>query len=133
MLACNRCQASFKPKNKVQKFCSDYCRYEHWKVIQENNYNSFELFDRDSFTCIYCGRSSVVDKVKLNIDHIIAFDKGGKDIANNLVTCCSDCNVRKGTIELLSIEFVIKEVERRNVMFGIKNDSKIKIPTGIRK
>lgn len=51
----------------------------------------FEILQRDNFSCRYCGRG-VADGVKLEIDHVTPFSKGGDTIDDNLVTACSDCN-----------------------------------------
>ena len=54
----------------------------------------FEIFQRDDFTCKYCGKRTP-DGVKLEVDHIVPVSKGGKDIFENLVTACSICNLGK--------------------------------------
>jgi 5-methylcytosine-specific restriction endonuclease McrA len=51
----------------------------------------FEIFQRDNFTCQYCGRSQK-DKIKLEIDHKVPVSEGGADDFNNLITSCNDCN-----------------------------------------
>lgn len=53
----------------------------------------FEVFVRDAFTCRYCGRKS--DEVKLVLDHVIPFSKGGTSDRENLATSCEDCNSGK--------------------------------------
>lgn len=55
----------------------------------------FEIFNRDGFTCRYCGRT-VEDGIKLEIDHVISVAHGGDNDENNLVTSCWDCNHGKG-------------------------------------
>lgn len=50
----------------------------------------FTVFDRDRFTCRYCGRDS--SEVKLEVDHVLAVANGGGDEIENLVTSCFDCN-----------------------------------------
>lgn len=60
----------------------------------------FIIFDRDKFTCRYCGRNS--EEVTLEVDHIIARSKGGSDDHSNLVTACFDCNRGKSAMDLLS-------------------------------
>lgn len=55
----------------------------------------FEIFQRDKFTCQYCGRTKDGDKVKLELDHIVPVSKGGTDEINNLTTSCRDCNQGK--------------------------------------
>lgn len=58
------------------------------------------IFARDEFRCVYCGKSSVEDGVKLEADHIVAHSAGGQDVAGNLVTACRDCNRSKFDEEL---------------------------------
>lgn len=58
------------------------------------------IFGRDEFRCVYCGKSSIEDGVKLEADHIVARSAGGKDIAGNLVTACRGCNRSKFDEEL---------------------------------
>ena len=58
----------------------------------------FEVFKRDKFTCQYCGRSA--PDVKLEVDHIKPYSKGGTNDIMNLVTACRDCNRGKTNREL---------------------------------
>lgn len=58
------------------------------------------IFARDEFRCVYCGKSSVEDGVKLEADHIVAHSAGGQDTAGNLVTACRECNRSKFDEEL---------------------------------
>jgi 5-methylcytosine-specific restriction endonuclease McrA len=51
----------------------------------------FDVFNRDGFRCVYCGRSAS-DGVTLEADHRIARANGGTDDLDNLVTSCRDCN-----------------------------------------
>lgn len=50
----------------------------------------FQVFERDNFTCKYCGLTPPA--VRLQIDHVIPISKGGKDEEANLVTSCFECN-----------------------------------------
>lgn len=50
-----------------------------------------KVFERDSYTCTYCG----VIGGKLEADHIIPFSKGGDDTLENLTTSCQRCNRQK--------------------------------------
>lgn len=54
----------------------------------------FEVFQRDSFTCRYCGNKSP-DAI-LELDHVIPLSKGGLDEFENLLTACFECNRGKG-------------------------------------
>ena len=60
---------------------------------------SYELrqavFERDNYTCQYCGRS--YDEADLEIEHIIPISKGGNNDIRNLATACGACNRAKGT------------------------------------
>ncbi len=58
------------------------------------NVNRFYIFQRDAFTCQYCGRTPK-DGVKLHIDHILPLDKGGDNNESNLITSCESCNLEK--------------------------------------
>lgn len=58
------------------------------------------IFQRDDFRCVYCGKSSVEDKVKLEAEHVVPRSMGGEDVAGNLVTSCRECNRSKFDQEL---------------------------------
>ncbi|NBR71140.1 MAG: HNH endonuclease [Verrucomicrobia bacterium] len=52
------------------------------------------IFERDSYTCQYCGE--VKDRRDLNLDHVIPRDHGGTTTWENVVCSCIPCNTRKG-------------------------------------
>jgi len=52
------------------------------------------ILQRDNFTCQYTGQK--LPRAKLNIDHVLARSKGGKEDWLNLVTCSKDINSKKG-------------------------------------
>jgi hypothetical protein len=54
----------------------------------------FEIFQRDNFTCQYCGATKD-DGAKLELDHKIPHSAGGKDEYANLITSCKTCNLAK--------------------------------------
>jgi len=59
----------------------------------------FRVLQRDNFTCVKCGRSPTnEDGVKLHVDHIKPYSKGGETIIENLQTLCQKCNVGKGDV-----------------------------------
>jgi 5-methylcytosine-specific restriction endonuclease McrA len=49
------------------------------------------LFQRDNFTCQYCGAKPV----KLEVEHVIPRSQGGKNLWQNVTTACRECNARK--------------------------------------
>lgn len=48
------------------------------------------IFKRDGNKCVYCP-----SRKDLTLDHVMPKSRGGKDTWENLVTCCSKCNVKK--------------------------------------
>lgn len=55
------------------------------------------LFIRDQYTCQYCGRNKqqLRSSEFLTRDHVIPRHVGGRDIWENVVTCCNSCNNKK--------------------------------------
>ncbi|MGE0537025.1 MAG: homing endonuclease associated repeat-containing protein [Pirellulales bacterium] len=57
----------------------------------------FLVLKRDGFRCTSCGRSpATVAGLVLEVDHIVAWSKGGRTVAENLQALCFDCNRGKG-------------------------------------
>lgn len=52
------------------------------------------IYNRDNRVCYICGKE-FTDK-HLSIDHIIPISRGGKNTWENMITCCIDCNWKKG-------------------------------------
>ena len=82
----------------------NYVRY----VYRRLRVNRHKIYKRDGHKCVYCGNSK-----QLTIDHLIPKSKGGKNTWENLVTCCSRCNVKKGdkTIEQAGLRLLKKPYE----------------------
>lgn len=49
------------------------------------------LFQRDNFTCQYCGTKPH----KLEVEHVFPRSRGGRNRWENVVTACRDCNAHK--------------------------------------
>ena len=60
---------------------------------QEVKFNRQNVFLRDGHTCQYCGVKH--DPKKLNLDHVVPRDKGGRTTWENIVCSCIRCNTRK--------------------------------------
>lgn len=69
----------------------------------------FKIFERDRFTCKYCGRSA--PEVKLEIDHIHPVCKGGNDSESNLTTACVGCNRGKSGTPLAGVAYPLEEFD----------------------
>jgi hypothetical protein len=56
-----------------------------WRILH------MTVFERDDFTCQYCGARGV----SLQCDHIIPVSRGGGNELDNLTTACRPCNQSK--------------------------------------
>jgi len=79
----------------------------------------FDVFERDSFTCIYCGYSAFDDEAELEGDHIVPIALGGKNVASNMATACWRCNGEKSDRSLKQTEEALTLVTERNFAQGI--------------
>jgi 5-methylcytosine-specific restriction endonuclease McrA len=61
---------------------------------REVKFSRENIYARDRFKCQYCGKR--FKPQMLTYDHIIPKSRGGKTEWGNIVTCCSQCNRRKG-------------------------------------
>ncbi len=52
------------------------------------------IYIRDNYRCQYCGRK--LSPRELTYDHVIPKSRGGKTVWENIVTCCPECNRKKG-------------------------------------
>lgn len=73
---------------------ANYDRYfdQNIKLSRSN------LFERDDYTCQYCGATTHDPKAAkwtLNIDHVFPRSRGGQSNWDNLVTSCHECNNSK--------------------------------------
>lgn len=59
--------------------------WSEWAVIR------LGVFQRDNFTCRYCGAHGVA----LDCDHVMPLSRGGTNDRANLVTACRSCNQQK--------------------------------------
>ena len=58
---------------------------------RERKLTRFEVFNRDRYTCQYCGKETR----QLTLDHVIPRYRGGQHIWENVVSACVPCNRRK--------------------------------------
>lgn len=68
----------------------------------------FRIFNRDKFTCQYCGRKAT--KTRLQIDHINPVSNGGITDPSNLITSCFDCNIGKSSMVGIHKSEYIEEI-----------------------
>ena len=125
---CPVCKDSFTWKSSApnRKYCSREC-----SVVansESSDGDRWIIFNRDSFKCGYCGARPNEDGVKLTLDHVVPFSKGGADTAENLWTSCVRCNLAKHDKPLTkeSKEYINSEIKRRNKECGISPQKVIK-------
>lgn len=57
----------------------------------------YKVLERDGYKCVICGNSPAFGNgIRLHIDHIIPYSKGGETVFTNLQTLCQPCNLGKG-------------------------------------
>ena len=98
--------------------------YDQWKITDTKRGISIALrkkiFERDDYTCVYCGKSLWKNGIKLEVDHIIPISKGGTDDIDNLTTSCRKCN-REKSGKLIGL---VKNTSLENEKKLVKNTSK---------
>lgn len=121
---CKTCLKEFLKTSTIHKYCSESCR-----LAQQRLTNRFCILKRDKFTCVYCGKSSIEDGVKLAVDHVVPRNSGGKSEASNLVTCCLECNSQKSWVNLdvNLVDRLKKEIIIRNNNANIHHHQIIKL------
>ena len=53
----------------------------------------WKVFQRDNYTCRYCGRTGL----PLSVDHVVLWEEGGPSTEENLITACKKCNKTRGS------------------------------------
>jgi len=71
-----------------------------------------ELFERDKWTCFYCGEK--VSSENATLDHLIPQSKGGKHTKDNLKTSCLICNsIKSGKTYEEAAPYLLKSIQER--------------------
>jgi len=86
-------------------------------VVESRNYYTDPelrkgLFERDNWTCRYCGEGVTSDTATL--DHILPTVNGGTDDADNLATACHPCNsIKSGKTEAQAAPLILASIRDR--------------------
>ena len=83
----------------------------------------FSVFERDGFTCQYCGR--MPPEVVLHVDHIIPVYEGGTNDRENLITSCDSCNLGKGKTVIGKPPNPLDEARRAQECFETLNTARL--------
>jgi 5-methylcytosine-specific restriction endonuclease McrA len=123
--SCKICGTTFIQKAANQQYCCKDCA----DVASLLHYakGKYVIFERDSFQCFYCGKSSYGDRSVLHVDHVLPQILGGLDVAGNLVTACEECNLSKHDNPLHNPTPIFEEINKRNNTRSIPEDLLIKI------
>ncbi len=82
---------------KVKQICIKPKR-RHRTNRRVTYYMRYKILCRDNHACRSCGRSPASERgVKLHIDHIKPWSKGGETTIDNLQVLCEACNFGKGS------------------------------------
>lgn len=71
-------------------------RYVKWH--ERVSFNRTNIYIRDDFSCLYCGKSARTKALRLKdltYDHVLPKSRGGPTTWTNIVTSCATCNHRK--------------------------------------
>ena len=92
-----------------------YVNVPYRKVILSRE----NIFKRDEHICAYCS-----SKHNLTVDHIFPKSKGGKNSWENLITCCFDCNCKKGdrTLEQADMKLLYQPFRPNPLYFMYKSN-----------
>ncbi|OQX91744.1 MAG: HNH endonuclease [candidate division Zixibacteria bacterium 4484_95] len=73
------------------------------------------IIKRDGYRCQYCGKKVS----QMTVDHVIPKNLGGRDIWENLVAACPECNNRKGqrTPEQAGLSLIRKPRRPNHITF----------------
>ena len=84
------------------------------KMVKRNKspvkFSRQNIYARDRYKCQYCGER--FQSEELTYDHILPKSRGGKTEWENIVTCCVECNRKKGgrTPQEASMKLIRKPV-----------------------
>lgn len=108
---CKICHKKFITNIQNKLYCSKDC------AISANNKNfrlsTYQIFTRDNFRCVYCGKTPYKDSIKLVVEHVYPRSKGGTNELFNTVTACSKCNTNKSN-RILNADIILSIWETAN-------------------
>lgn len=125
---CAFCNDPYIMKRANQTYCSHYCKdaASYSRALLKIDASPYKIFERDGFRCFYCQKSSVEDRVKLVLDHVMPRTYGGDNGIGNLVSCCEGCNNQKRHFlpDAETLKRVQDEIARRNAGQKFRRESK---------
>ncbi|EFH10074.1 HNH endonuclease domain protein [Pseudoroseomonas cervicalis ATCC 49957] len=86
-------------------------------------FTRFNVFLRDSFSCVYCGDERPTQE--LTFDHVIPRSRGGRTSWENVVTACGPCNLRKGSKLPAEIRMFPRQVPRQPTSWELQENGRL--------
>jgi len=96
-------------------------------TIYPSTKTKFKVFQRDNYTCQYCGSN---DKI-LIADHVIPSLNGGHGCTYNLVACCQSCNQSKKKNTWVPKNIDVLRSENKEWAEMIEKGASFRIPKAI--
>ena len=85
-------------------------------------FTRFNVFLRDMFTCQYCVVS--LPSHDLTFDHILPRSRGGRTTWDNVVTACTDCNLRKGNRSLKDSRMRVRRLPAQPSIWELQDNGR---------
>ena len=130
--ACATCGELYRPTGTTQKYCSVECKSagrDRRALKHTETRNKVIIHARDKFLCYMCGKSSWSNGVELDLDHIVPFALGGRDVIGNILTSCVACNRSRQDLRF-SEELerdLLAEAKARCIKIGLDPEQYIRI------
>lgn len=85
--------------------------FQNHKISLNVKFTRMNVFFRDQFQCQYCSIKLPVHE--LTFDHVVPVSQQGATSWENVVTCCKECNGKKGSKSLKSSGLVLKKIPKK--------------------
>ena len=85
-------------------------------------FTRFNVFLRDNFTCQYCNHHFSANE--LTFDHLTPRCMNGKTTWHNVVSACTNCNLKKGRRLLKQTDMKLFRIPSRPTSFQLQNNGR---------
>jgi 5-methylcytosine-specific restriction endonuclease McrA len=95
---------------------------EYIPAARRPAFTRFNVFLRDSFSCVYCGNEKPTHD--LTFDHVIPRSRGGRTSWENVVTACGPCNLRKADKLPREIKMFPRDLPRQPTSWELQDNGR---------